>query len=143
MKNLEVKKNKVILKSKESKITKEFLGENTLKSVIRELVIHLDYFYGTSEELMRKYSRTDFTQYTEDEIDDVNLFYINSTNISVKVDKDIDTEIEGIIKETFKNEKMFFVVKERLKRFNRYHIKRIDIPRIGIEIDYTETNKIQ
>ena len=53
MKNLEVKKNKVILKSKESKITKEFLGENTLKSVIRELVIHLDYFYGTSEELMR------------------------------------------------------------------------------------------
>lgn len=109
MKNLEVKKNKVILKSKESKITKEFLGENTLKSVIRELVIHLDYFYGTSEELMRQYSRTDFSQYTEDEIDDVNLFYINSTNVSIKVDKDIDTEIEGIIKETFKNEKCFLL----------------------------------
>lgn len=143
MKNLEVKKNKVILKSKENKITKEFLGENTLKSVIRELVIHLDYFYDTSEELMQKYSRTDFSQYTEDEIDDVNLFYINTTNITIKVDKDIDTEIEDIIKETFKNERMFLVVKERLKRFNRYYIKRIDIPYIRMELNYTETNKIQ
>lgn len=143
MKNLEVKKNKVILKSKESKITKEFLGENTLKSVIRELVIQLDYFYGTSEELMRQYSRTDFSQYTEDEIDDVNLFYINATNFTIKVDKDIDTEIEDIIKETFKNERMFLVVKERLKRFNRYYIKRIDIPYIRIELNYTETNNIQ
>ena len=38
---------------------------------------------------------------------------------------------------------MFLVVKEELKRFDRYYIKRIDIPRIGIELDYTGTNKIQ
>lgn len=38
---------------------------------------------------------------------------------------------------------MFLIVKEELKRFTRYYIKIIDIPRIGIELDYTETNKIQ
>ena len=38
---------------------------------------------------------------------------------------------------------MFLVVKEELKRFTRYYIKIIDIHRIGIELDYTETNKIQ
>ena len=143
IKDLEVKKNKVILIKSKEIITKEFLGENTLKSVIRELVNNLDYFYGTSEELMRKYLRTDFSEYTKDEIDDINLFYINTTNIIIKVDKDISTEIEDIIKETFKNKRMFLVVKEGLKRFNRYYIKRIDIPRIGIELDYTGTNKIQ
>ena len=143
IKDLEVKKNKVILIKSKEIITKEFLGENTLKSVIRELVNNLDYFYGTSEELMRKYLRTDFSEYTKDEIDDINLFYINTINIIIKVDKDISTEIENIIKETFKDERMFLVVKEELKRFDRYYIKRIDIPRIGIELDYTETNKIQ
>ena len=143
IKDLEVKKNKVILIKSKEIITKEFLGENTLKSVIRELVNNLDYFYGTSEELMRKYLRTDFSEYTKDEIDDINLFYINTINLIIKVDKDISTEIEDIIKETFKNKRMFLVVKEGLKRFNRYYIKRIDIPRIGIELDYTETNKIQ
>ena len=143
IKDLEVKKNKVILIKSKEIITKEFLGENTLKSVIRELVNNLDYFYGTSEELMRKYLRTDFSEYTKDEIDDINLFYINTINIIIKVDKNIDTEIENIIKETFKDERMFLVVKEELKRFDRYYIKRIDIPRIGIELDYTGTNKIQ
>ena len=143
IKDLEVKKNKVILIKSKEIITKEFLGENTLKSVIRELVNNLDYFYGTSEELMRKYLRTDFSEYTKDEIDDINLFYINTINIIIKVDKDISTEIENIIKETFKDERMFLVVKEELKRFDRYYIKRIDIPRIGIELDYTGTNKIQ
>ena len=143
IKDLEVKKNKVILIKSKEIITKEFLGENTLKSVIRELVNNLDYFYGTSEELMRKYLRTDFSEYTKDEIDDINLFYINIINLIIKVDKDISTEIENIIKETFKDERMFLVVKEELKRFDRYYIKRIDIPRIGIELDYTETNKIQ
>ena len=143
LKNLEVKKNKVILLKSKEIITKEFLGENTLKSVIRELVNNLDYFYGTSEELMRKYLRTDFSEYTKDEIDDINLFYINTINLIIKVDKDISTEIENIIKETFKDERMFLVVKEELKRFDRYYIKRIDIPRIGIELDYTGTNKIQ
>ena len=143
IKDLEVKKNKVILIKSKEIITKEFLGENTLKSVIRELVNNLDYFYGTSEELMRKYLRTDFSEYTKDEIDDINLFYINTINIIIKVDKDISTEIENIIKETFKDEIMFLVVKEELKRFDRYYIKRIDIPRIGIELDYTGTNKIQ
>ena len=143
IKDLEVKKNKVILIKSKEIITKEFLGENTLKSVIRELVNNLDYFYGTSEELMRKYLRTDFSEYTKDEIDDINLFYINTINLIIKVDKDISTEIENIIKETFKDERMFLVVKEELKRFDRYYIKRIDIPRIGIELDYTETNKIQ
>ena len=143
IKDLEVKKNKVILIKSKEIITKEFLGENTLKSVIRELVNNLDYFYGTSEELMRKYLRTDFSEYTKDEIDDINLFYINITNIIIKVDKDVDTEIGDIIKETFKDERMFLVVKEELKRFDRYYIKRIDIPRIGIELDYTGTNKIQ
>ena len=143
IKDLEVKKNKVILIKSKEIITKEFLGENTLKSVIRELVNNLDYFYGTSEELMRKYLRTDFSEYTKDEIDDINLFYINTINLIIKVDKDISTEIENIIKETFKDERMFLVVKEELKRFNRYYIKRIDIPRIGIELDYTGTNKIQ
>ena len=143
IKDLEVKKNKVILIKSKEIITKEFLGENTLKSVIRELVNNLDYFYGTSEELMRKYLRTDFSEYTKDEIDDINLFYINTINLIIKVDKDISTEIENIIKETFKDERMFLVVKEGLKRFNRYYIKRIDIPRIGIELDYTGTNKIQ
>ena len=143
IKDLEVKKNKVILIKSKEIITKEFLGENTLKSVIRELVNNLDYFYGTSEELMRKYLRTDFSEYTKDEIDDINLFYINTINIIIKVDKDISTEIENSIKETFKDERMFLVVKEELKRFNRYYIKRIDIPRIGIELDYTGTNKIQ
>ena len=143
IKDLEVKKNKVILIKSKEIITKEFLGENTLKSVIRELVNNLDYFYGTSEELMRKYLRTDFSEYTKDEIDDINLFYINTINLIIKVDKDISTEIEDIIKETFKNERMFLVIKEELKRFDRYYIKRIDIPRIGIELDYTETNKIQ
>ena len=143
IKDLEVKKNKVILKTKENIITKEFLGENTLESVIRELTSSLDYFYGTSEELMRKYLRTDFSEYTKDEIDDINLFYINTINLIIKVDKDISTEIENIIKETFKDERMFLVVKEELKRFDRYYIKRIDIPRIGIELDYTGTNKIQ
>ena len=143
IKDLEVKKNKVILIKSKEIITKEFLGENTLKSVIRELVNNLDYFYGTSEELMRKYLRTDFSEYTKDEIDDINLFYINTINLNIKVDKDISTEIENIIKETFKDERMFLVVKEELKRFDRYYIKRIDIPRIGIELDYTGTNKIQ
>lgn len=143
IKDLEVKKNKVILIKSKEIITKEFLGENTLKSVIRELVNNLDYFYGTSEELMRKYLRTDFSEYTKDEIDDINLFYINTINLIIKVDKDISTEIENIIKETFKDERMFLVVKEELKRFDRYYIKRIDIPRIGIELDYTGTNKIQ
>ena len=143
IKDLEVKKNKVILIKSKEIITKEFLGENTLKSVIRELVNNLDYFYGTSEELMRKYLRTDFSEYTKDEIDDINLFYINTINLIIKVDKDISTEIEDIIKETFKDERMFLVVKEELKRFDRYYIKRIDIPRIGIELDYTGTNKIQ
>ena len=143
IKDLEVKKNKVILIKSKEIITKEFLGENTLKSVIRELVNNLDYFYGTSEELMRKYLRTDFSEYTKDEIDDINLFYINTINLIIKVDKDILTEIENIIKETFKDERMFLVVKEELKRFDRYYIKRIDIPRIGIELDYTGTNKIQ
>ena len=38
---------------------------------------------------------------------------------------------------------MLLIVKEELKRFTRYYIKIIDIPRIGIELDYTETNKIQ
>ena len=38
---------------------------------------------------------------------------------------------------------MFLIVKEELKRFTRYYIKIIDIHRIGIELDYTETNKIQ
>ena len=33
---------------------------------------------------------------------------------------------------------MFLIVKEELKRFTRYYIKIIDIPRIGIELDYTE-----
>ena len=143
IKDLEVKKNKVILIKSKEIITKEFLGENTLKSVIRELVNNLDYFYGTSEELMRKYLRTDFSEYTKDEIDDINLFYINITNIIIKVDKDVDTEIGDIIKETFKDERLFLLVKEELKRFNRYYIKRIDIPRIGIKLDYTGTNKIQ
>ena len=143
IKDLEVKKNKVILIKSKEIITKEFLGENTLKSVIRELVNNLDYFYGTSEELMRKYLRTDFSEYTKDEIDDINLFYINTINLIIKVDKDISTEIENIIKETFKDERMFLVVKEELKRFDRYYIKRIDIPRIGIELDYTGNNKIQ
>ena len=143
IKDLEVKKNKVILIKSKEIITKEFLGENTLKSVIRELVNNLDYFYGTSEELMRKYLRTDFSEYTKDEIDDINLFYINTINIIIKVDKNIDTEIGDIIKETFKDERMFLVVKEELKRFDRYYIKRIDIPRIGIKLDYTGTNKIQ
>ena len=143
IKDLEVKKNKVILIKSKEIITKEFLGENTLKSVIRELVNNLDYFYGTSEELMRKYLRTDFSEYTKDEINDINLFYINTINLIIKVDKDISTEIENIIKETFKDERMFLVVKEELKRFDRYYIKRIDIPRIGIELDYTGTNKIQ
>ena len=143
IKDLEVKKNKVILIKSKEIITKEFLGENTLEPVIRELVNNLDYFYGTSEELMRKYLRTDFSEYTKDEIDDINLFYINTINLIIKVDKDISTEIENIIKETFKDERMFLVVKEELKRFDRYYIKRIDIPRIGIELDYTETNKIQ
>ena len=143
IKDLEVKKNKVILIKSKEIITKEFLGENTLKSVIRELVNNLDYFYGTSEELMRKYLRTDFSEYTKDEIDDINLFYINTINLIIKVDKDISTEIGGIIKETFKDEKMFLLVKEELKRFDRFYIKRIDIPRIGIELDYTGTNKIQ
>ena len=143
IKDLEVKKNKVILIKSKEIITKEFLGENTLKSVIRELVNNLDYFYGTSEELMRKYLRTDFSEYTKDEIDDINLFYINTINLIIKVDKDISTEIENINKETFKDERMFLVVKEELKRFDRYYIKRIDIPRIGIELDYTGTNKIQ
>ena len=143
IKDLEVKKNKVILIKSKEIITKEFLGENTLKSVIRELVNNLDYFYGTSEELMRKYLRTDFSEYTKDEIDDINLFYINTINLIIKVDKDISTEIENIIKETFKDERMFLIVKEELKRFTRYYIKIIDIPRIGIELDYTETNKIQ
>ena len=143
IKDLEVKKNKVILIKSKEIITKEFLGENTLKSVIRELVNNLDYFYGTSEELMRKYLRTDFSEYTKDEIDDINLFYINTINLIIKVDKDISTEIEDNIKETFKDERMFLVVKEELKRFDRYYIKRIDIPRIGIELDYTGTNKIQ
>ena len=142
MRIFEVKKNKVILIKSKEIITKEFLGENTLKPVIRELVNNLDYFYGTSEELMRKYLRTDFSEYTKDEIDDINLFYINTINIIIKVDKDISTEIENIIKETFKDERMFLVVKEELKRFDRYYIKRIDIPRIGIELDYTGTNKI-
>ena len=50
IKDLEVKKNKVILIKSKEIITKEFLGENTLKSVIREFVNNLDYFYGTSEE---------------------------------------------------------------------------------------------
>ena len=143
IKDLEVKKNKVILIKSKEIITKEFLGENTLKSVIRELVNNLDYFYGTSEELMRKYLRTDFSEYTKDEIDDINLFYINTINIIIKVDKDISTEIGDIIKETFNDERLFLLVKEELKRFNRYYIKRIDIPRIGIELDYTGTNKIQ
>ena len=143
IKDLEVKKNKVILIKSKEIITKEFLGENTLKSVIRELVNNLDYFYGTSEELMRKYLRTDFSEYTKDEIDDINLFYINTINLIIKVDKDISTEIGDIIKETFKDERMFLVVKEELKRFDRYYIKRIDIPHIGIELDYTGTNKIQ
>ena len=143
IKDLEVKKNKVILIKSKEIITKEFLGENTLKSVIRELVNNLDYFYDSSEELMRKYLRTDFSEYTKDEIDDINLFYINTINLIIKVDKDISTEIENIIKETFKDERMFLVVKEELKRFDRYYIKRIDIPRIGIELDYTGTNKIQ
>ena len=143
IKDLEVKKNKVILIKSKEIITKEFLGENTLKSVIRELVNNLDYFYGTSEELMRKYLRTDFSEYTKDEIDDINLFYINTINLIIKVDKNIDTEIGNIIKETFKDERMFLVVKEELKRFDRYYIKRIDIPRIGIELDYTGNNKIQ
>ena len=143
IKDLEVKKNKVILIKSKEIITKEFLGENTLKSVIRELVNNLDYFYGTSEELMRKYLRTDFSEYTKDEIDDINLFYINTINLIIKVDKDISTEIENIIKETFKDERLFLLVKEELKRFNRYYIERIDIPRIGIELDYTGTNKIQ
>ena len=143
IKDLEVKKNKVILIKSKEIITKEFLGENTLKSVIRELVNNLDYFYGTSEELMIKYSRTDFSEYTKDEIDDINLFYINTINIIIKVDKDIDTEIGDIIKETFKDERMFLVVKEELKRFTRYYVKIINIPRIGIELDYTKTNKIQ
>ena len=143
IKDLEVKKNKVILIKSKEIITKEFLGENTLESVIRELVNNLDYFYGTSEELMRKYLRTDFSEYTKEEFDDINLFYINTINIIIKVDKNIDTEIEDIIKETFKDERMFLVVKEELKRFDRYYIKRIDIPRIGIELDYTGTNKIQ
>ena len=143
IKDLEVKKNKMILIKSKEIITKEFLGENTLKSVIRELVNNLDYFYGTSEELMRKYLRTDFSEYTKDEIDDINLFYINTINLIIKVDKDISTEIENIIKETFKDERMFLVVKEELKRFTRYYVKRIDIPRIGIELDYTGTNKIQ
>ena len=143
IKDLEVKKNKVILIKSKEIITKEFLGENTLKSVIRELVNNLDYFYGTSEELMRKYLRTDFSEYTKDEIDDINLFYINTINLIIKVDKDISTEIGDIIKETFKDERMFLVVKEELKRFDRYYIKRIDIPRIGIELDYNGTNKIQ
>ena len=143
MDDLEVKKNKVILKTKENIITKEFLGENTLESVIRELTSSLDYFYGTSEEMMRKYSRIDFSEYTKEEFDELYLSYINIINITIKVDKDISTEIEDIIKETFKDERMFLVVKEELKRFNRYYIKRIDIPRIGIELDYTGTNKIQ
>ena len=142
-KKFEVKKNKVILLKSKEIITKEFLGENTLKSVIRELVNNLDYFYGTSEELMRKYLRADFSEYTKDEIDDINLFYINTMNLIIKVDKDISTEIENIIKETFKDERMFLVVKGELKRFDRYYIKRIDFPRIGIELDYTGTNKIQ
>ena len=143
IKDLEVKKNKVILIKSKEIITKEFLGENTLKSVIRELVNNLDYFYGTSEELMRKYLRTDFSEYTKDEIDDINLFYINTINLIIKVDKDISTEIENIIKETFKDERMFLVVKEELKRFDRYYIKRIEIPVTKIELDYTKTNKIQ
>ena len=144
MDNLEIKKNKVILKTKENIITKEFLGENALKSVIKELTNSLDYFYGTSEELMKTYSTTDFSQYTKDEIDDINLFYINTINITIKVYKDDNAGIiEDIIKETFKNERMFLIIKEELKRFDRFYIKRIDIPRIGIELDYTGTNKIQ
>ena len=144
IKDLEVKKNKVILIKSKEIITKEFLGENTLKSVIRELVNNLDYFYGTSEELMRKYLRTDFSEYTKDEIDDINLFYVNTINITIKVYKDDNAGIiENIIKETFKDERMFLVAKEELKRFDRFYIKRIDIPRIGIELDYTGTNKIQ
>ncbi len=143
MENFEVKKNKIILKSKEFITTREFLGENTLKSVIKELIGNLDYFYDTSEETMREYSRIDFSEYTKEEFDDLYLSYINTINITIKVSKDIDTEIGDIIKETFKDERMFLVVKEELKRFDRYYIKRIDIPRIGIELDYTGTNKIQ
>ena len=143
IKDLEVKKNKVILIKSKEIITKEFLGENTLESVIKELVGNLDYFYDSSEEMMRKYSRIDFSEYTKEEFDELYLSYINIINITIKVDKDISTEIEDIIKETFKDERMFLVVKEELKRFNRYYIKRIDIPRIGIELDYTGTNKIQ
>ena len=93
MDDLEIKKNKVILKTKENIITKEFLGENALKSVIKELTNSLDYFYGTSEELMKTYSTTDFSQYTKDEIDDINLFYINTINITIKVYKD-DKQIQ-------------------------------------------------
>ena len=45
LENLNLNEIKSLIKSKEI-ITKEFLGENTLKSVIRELVNNLDYFYG-------------------------------------------------------------------------------------------------
>ena len=38
---------------------------------------------------------------------------------------------------------MFLIVKEELKRFTRYYVKIINITRIGIELDYTKTNKIQ
>ena len=92
---------------------------------------------------MIKYSRTDFSEYTKEEFDELYLFYINTINITIKVDKDIDIEIGDIIKETFKDKKMFLVIKEELKRFNRYYIKRIDIPCTRIELNYTETNKIQ
>ena len=143
MRIFEVKKNKIILKLKEFITTREFLGENTLESVIKELVDNLDYFYDSSEETMREYSRIDFSEYTKEEFDDLYLSYINTINITIKVSKDIDTEIGDIIKETFKDERLFLLVKEELKRFDRYYIKRIDIPRIGIELDYTGTNKIQ
>lgn len=142
MGNLEVKKNKIILKSKEFITTREFLGENTLKSVIKELVSNLDYFYDVSEETMREYSRTDFSEFTKEEFDEIYLSYIKTINITIKVDKDISVEIDNIIKEIFKDERAFFVVKEELKRFNRYYIKRISLLQ-KIKLDYTETNNIQ
>lgn len=142
MGNLEVKKNKIILKSKEFITTREFLGENTLKSVIKELVSNLDYFYDVSEETMREYSRTDFSEFTKEEFDEIYLSYIKTINITIKVDKDISVEIDNIIKEIFKDERTFFVVKEELKRFNRYYIKRISLLQ-KIKLDYTETNNIQ
>lgn len=143
MENFEVKKNKIILKSKEFITTREFLGENTLKSVIKELIGNLDYFYDTSEETMREYLRIDFSEYTKEEFDEIYLAYINTINITIKVDKDVLTEIENIIEETFKDKRMFVVEKEELKRFNRYYIKRIEIPLTKIELDYTKINKIQ